>query len=74
MAAQNAGSIYPGGRVRVTIRSNGYQVQLPGAAEAGFDVGDAAPCATAPGLLVSYREGNERLAGDLRTIREGQVA
>lgn len=72
-AAQDAGSIYPGGSVQVTIRGEGYQVQLPGAADAGFNVGDAAPCSSAPGVLVIHREGNERLAWDLKTIREGQV-
>ena len=73
-AAQDAGSIDPGGRVQVTIRGEGYQVPLPGASEAGFDVGDAAPCATAPGVLLIHREGDGRLARDLRMIRQEQVA
>jgi len=72
-AAEDAGSIYPGGSVRVSIRGEGYQVVLPGAPEAGFGVGDAAPCATAPGVLVIHREGDGRLARDLRTIRQDQV-
>ncbi len=72
-AARDTESIYPGGRVQVSIRGEGFQVPLPGAADAGFDVGDAAPCATAPGVLLIHREGDGRLARDLRTIRQEQV-
>ena len=73
-AAKDTGAIYPGASVSISIRGDGYQVPLPGAADAGFHVGDTAPTSTAPGVLVIVREGNERLARDLRTIREGQVA
>lgn len=73
-AAQDTDTIYPGGSVKVTTRGEGYQTPLPGAADAGFNVGDAAPTSTAPGVLVIHREGDGRLARDIRTIREGQVA
>ncbi|GAA5049394.1 hypothetical protein ACFFQF_21125 [Haladaptatus pallidirubidus] len=52
---------------------NGYQVQLPGAADAGFHVGDQAPCTPAPNLLVIAAEGSERVAADIVTIRREQV-
>jgi hypothetical protein len=73
-AARDTESIYPGGSVRVTTRGEGYQVPLPGAIDAGFNVDDAAPCATAPGLLLIHREGDGRLARHLKTIRQEQVA
>lgn len=72
--AEDTDSIYPGAWVSISIRGEGYQIPLPGAVDAGFRVGDTAPTSTAPGVLVIVREGNERLARDLRTIREEQVA
>ncbi|GAA0250977.1 hypothetical protein [Haladaptatus pallidirubidus] len=52
---------------------NGYQIQLPGAADAGFHVGDRAPCTPAPNLLVIAAEGSERIAANMATIRREQV-
>ncbi len=72
-AARDTESVYPGGSVQVAIRGEGYQVPLPGAVDAGFHVGDSAPCVTAPGVLLIHREGDGRLARDIRTIRQEQV-
>ncbi|TKX69256.1 hypothetical protein [Halorubrum sp. SP9] len=74
VAAADTETAYPGGRAKVTIRGEGYQVALPGAADAGFDVGDRAPCVTAQCMLVIHRDGDGRLVGDLKTIRQQQVA
>lgn len=73
-AAEDTDSIHPGGRVGINVRGQGYQVPLPGADDAGFNVGDTAPCSSAPNMLAIAREGDERLARDLKTIRQDQVA
>jgi len=73
VAAADTETAYPGGRAQVTIGGDGYQVALPGAEDAGFNVGDTAPCATAPCVLLIHRDGDGRLARDLKTIRQQQV-
>ncbi|WP_227355939.1 hypothetical protein [Haladaptatus salinisoli] len=55
------------------VAGNGYQVQLPGAADAGFHVGDQVPCTPAPNLLVIAAEESRRVAADMVTIRREQV-
>ncbi|WP_458208666.1 hypothetical protein [Haladaptatus sp. NG-SE-30] len=72
-AALDTVSIHRVINASLQIAGNGYQVQLPGAADAGFHVGDRAPCTPAPNLLVIAAEGSERLAADMETIRKEQV-
>jgi hypothetical protein len=64
----------------VQIAGNGYQVQLPPTADAGFQKGDTAPCQAARGVLViSQDDGtgkgadSARLAVNLVTIRNEQL-
>ena len=72
-AALDTVSIHRVTNASLQIAGNGYQVQLPGAAEAGFQVGDRAPCTPAPNLLVIAAEGSGRVAADIATIRREQV-
>ncbi|MFH5802160.1 hypothetical protein [Haladaptatus sp. CMAA 1911] len=72
-AALDTVSIHRVTNASLHIAGNGYQVQLPGAADAGFHVGDRAPCTPAPNLLVIATEGSERVAADIVTIRKEQV-
>ena len=72
-AALDTVSIHRVANASLQIAGNGYQVQLPGAADAGFHVGDRAPCTPAPNLLVIAAEGSERVAADIATIRREQV-
>ncbi|WP_227355787.1 hypothetical protein [Haladaptatus salinisoli] len=72
-AARDTVSIHRVVNTSLQIAGNGYQVQLPGAAEAGFHVGDRASCTPAPNLLVIAAEGSERIAADMVTIRREQV-
>ena len=72
-AALDTVSIHRVANASLQIAGNGYQVQLPGAADAGFHVGDRAPCTPAPNLLVIAAEGSERVAADIVTIRKEQV-
>lgn len=65
LAARRTGSIYGGYRAEVTTAGNGYQVQLPGASDAMFSVGDRAPVHTAEGVLVVLRDGRERELADV---------
>lgn len=67
-------SIHRGEAATIEIAGNGYQVQLPGAESAGFTVGDTAPVVISPGLLVIHGKGDHRLAEDVATIRDEQVA
>ena len=73
-AAGDSGSIYGGRRATIAEAGHGYQVQLPGAQEAGFGVGDDGHTKTAPGLIVIHDRDRARLAGDLETIRREQSA
>ncbi len=79
-AARDTDSIYRAMDASVQIAGHGYQVQLPPADDAGFAEGDRAPCTPAPGILVISRDDGttagveaSRLAGDLVSIRNGQV-
>ena len=72
-AALDTVSIHRVANASLQIAGNGYQVQLPGAADAGFHVGDRAPCTSAPNLLVIATEGSRRVAADIVTIRKEQV-
>ncbi len=79
-AARDSGSIYRAMAASVQIAGNGYQLQLPPARDAGFEIGDRAPCHTAPGVLVISKDdatsagaNAARLARDLVTIREDQL-
>jgi len=73
-AADDTNSIHRGDTAEVSVRGNGYQVQLPGCRTAGFREGDDAAVATAPGLLVIHDGTNGRLANDLTTSRVEQRA
>ena len=79
-AAQDTDSIYRAMDASVQIAGNGYQVQLPPAADASFREGDTAPCQAARGVLViSQYDGtgkgadSARLAADLVTLRNEQL-
>ncbi|WP_435159119.1 hypothetical protein [Haladaptatus sp. DFWS20] len=72
-AALDTVSIHRVANASLQIAGNGYQVQLPGAADAGFHVGDRAPCTPAPNLLVIAAEESERVAADIVAIRREQV-
>jgi hypothetical protein len=72
-AALDTVSIHRVTNASLQIAGNGYQVQLPGAADAGFHVGDRTPCTPAPNLLVIAAEGSKRVAADIVKIRREQV-
>ncbi|MCO8256788.1 hypothetical protein NKF26_23495 [Haladaptatus sp. AB618] len=72
-AALDTVSIHRVANASLQIAGNGYQVQLPGAADAGFHVGDRAPCTPAPNLLVIAAEESGRVAADIAMIRREQV-
>lgn len=79
-AARDTNSIYRAMDASVQIAGNGYQVQLPPAADASLRKGDAAPCQSAPGVLVISKDtetqteiNTARLAADLITIRTEQL-
>ncbi len=72
-AALDTVSIHRVTNASLQIAGNGYQVQLPGAADAGFHVGNRAPCTPAPNLLVIAAEDSERVTADIVTIRKEQV-
>ena len=72
-AALDTVSIHRVANASLQIAGNGYQVQLPGAADAGFHVDDQALCTPAPNLLVVATEGSKRVASDIVTIRREQV-
>lgn len=73
-AAGDTDSIYGGGLSRIATAGNGYQVQLPGAGQAGFSLGDNAVTTVGDGLLVIHNGDNHRVASDLVTARSEQVS
>ena len=73
-AAGDTESIHRGGKATVEIAGNGYQIQLPGCREAGFEEGDTAPVRSRDGILVIHDGRQSRLAGDLLTVRGAQVS
>lgn len=74
-AARDARSIHQGGYATIQIAGNGYQAELPGAGDAGFEVGTTSPVVPAPGLLVvsDGTADSNRRARDLASIRESQA-
>ena len=72
-AARDIKSIYQGSKASIQISGHGYQVQLPGARDAGFNLGDKAPVRTVDSVLVIHDGTQRRLAEDLITIREEQI-
>jgi len=75
-AARDTQTAYRSEEATIQHSGNGYQVQLPPAGDAGFDIGDTAPVGSGEGVLVIHsgtRDG-ERLARDLLTIRDDQVS
>ena len=71
-AAGYTESVHGGYRATVSEAGNGYQVQLPGARSAGFEVGDDAPVVTADSVLVIHDGDGSQLATDLAAIRREQ--
>ena len=72
-AARDSSSIHRGGVATVEIAGNGYQIQLPGCRDAGFEVGDSAPVAVGKAVIVVHNGSKRRLAQDLLSIRTEQV-
>ena len=72
-AALDTVSIHRVANASLQIAGNGYQVQLPGVADAGFRVGDRASCTPVPNMLVIATKGFERIAAGIVTIRREQV-
>ncbi len=73
-AAQDTSSIHRGGLATVEIAGNGYQIQLPGCRDAGFQLGDTTPVAVGPGVIVIHDGTERRLADDLLSIRSEQIS
>lgn len=73
-AAADTDSIHRGEIATVEIAGNGYQIQLPGCREAGFEMGDAAPVVVSRGVIIIHEKSQKQLADDLRTIRNEQVS
>jgi hypothetical protein len=75
VAARDTGTAYRAGQSSVQPAGNGYQVQLPFYVDAGFHVGDSAPCESGRGVLVitDGSGSSGRLASDLLSIRREQA-
>jgi len=77
--ARDTKTIYRAGDSKIQIAGNGYQVQIPPAEDAGFEIGDRAGCHPAPGLLVitiangPRARDASRLAADLVEHRRAQI-
>ena len=66
-------SIHRGEAATVEVAGNGYQVQLPGAESAGFDVGDTAPVVLSDGLLVIHGDADREIVDLVSTVRDDQL-
>ena len=72
-ATEATESIHRGEAATVEIAGNGYQVQLPGAESAGFDVGDTAPVILSDGLLVIHGDADREVVDLVSTVRDDQL-
>ena len=72
-AAGYTDSIHGGHKVAITPAGHGYQVNLPVAKSAGFEVGDDAPVVTADRLLIIHDGTQRQIAEDLATFRREQL-
>jgi len=72
-ATRDTESIYRSLDATLSRAGNGFQVQLPPAEDAGFEVGDRGPVLTAPGILVIHTKESVRLANDLVAMRREQT-
>jgi len=72
-ATEATDSIHRGEAATVEVAGNGYQVQLPGAESAGFDVGDTAPVVLSDGLLVIHGDADTEVVDLVSTVRDDQL-
>jgi len=72
-ATEATDSIHRGEAATVEVAGNGYQVQLPGAESAGFDVGDTAPVVLSDGLLVIDGDADREVVDLVSTVRDDQL-
>lgn len=72
-AARDSKSVYQAINATVSIAGGGYRIQLPPAADAGFQTNQTPHVQVAPGILVLHRTRSERLASDLVWNRRQQV-
>ena len=72
-ATEATESIHRGEAATVAMGGNGYQVQLPGAESAGFDVGDTAPVVLSDGLLVIHGDADREVVDLVSTVRDDQL-
>jgi len=73
-AAGDTESMHTGYPASIEIAGNGYQVQLPGSQEAGFNVGDDGHVRAKDGVLFVHDGTMGRLIDDLYAIRDEQVS
>lgn len=73
-AIDDTGTLHRGWPARVTISGRGYLIQLPGAKDAGFQIGDRAPVVSRQGTLFVHDGTQRRLIEALTTIREDQLS
>ena len=72
-ATEATESIHRGEAATMEVAGNGYQVQLPGAESAGFDVGDTAPVVLSDGLLVIHGDADREVVDLVSTVRDDQL-
>jgi hypothetical protein len=73
-AAGDTESMHTGYPASIEVAGNGYQVQLPGSQEAGFNVGDDGHVRAKDGILFIHDGTMGRLIDDLYAIRDEQVS
>jgi len=69
-ASDYTDSMHTGVSASVSRAGHGYQVNLPGAKEAGFAVGDSAPVVAGDGLLLIHDGTQAEVAEDLKAIHD----
>ena len=72
--AQSTESMHGGYPATIAEAGNGYQVNLPGAGDAGFRVGDKAPVVPTDGMLLIHNGTQRELIERILTLREEQVS
>lgn len=73
-AIEGTQTVFDAKKGRIQSAGNGYQLQLPPAEDAGFEIGDTLECQSAPGLLIFTGVGVNPIKSKLLETRRTQLS
>ena len=73
-AIEETQTVFDAQKAGIQSAGNGYQLQLPPAEDAGFEIGDMLECQSAPSLLIFTGVGVNPIKSKLLEIRRTQLS